>query len=143
MTIRLAQGMPNGGATDINSSGANSAIANGPVSDTQAGSFIRITLNKSNADDQSHKGNAMLEGILVHEGEHVANDARTISSLSEKGRVFDPTEYKNEHGAFVSEATFFRDRGGPFTKVGLKPRSHELLVKDASGNIRCQRQYQD
>jgi RHS repeat-associated protein len=136
VTIRLAQGMPNGGATDINSNAANSGIANGSVSETQAGSFIRITLNKSSADDTSGKGNAMLEGVLVHEGKHVVDDARTISSLSEKGRVFDPTEYSEEHSAFVSEATFFRDRGGPFTKVGLKPRSYELLVKDDSGNIR-------
>jgi hypothetical protein len=136
VTIRLAQGMPDGGGTDINSTSANSAIANGSVSETQAGSFIRITLNKSNADDTSRKGTAMLEGILVHEGEHVFSDAKTISSLSGKGRVFDETVYKKEHGAFVSEATFFRDRGGAFTKVGLKARSHNLLVKDERGNIK-------
>jgi hypothetical protein len=104
--IQVVEGIPDGAQTVLAyRDQAQAAIDKGPVSLSDAAGFLKIQLNKTNVDDSSNKGGALLEGLLVHEGDHVLTDSHTISSLSNGEKPpFRKTEYQNEHDAYTSEA---------------------------------------
>jgi hypothetical protein len=135
--IQVVEGVPDGAQTTLaNRDQAQAAIDRGPVSLADAAGLLKIQLNKSNVDDPSNKGGALLEGLLVHEGDHVSTDSRTISSLSNGEKPpFRKTKYQDEHDAYTSEAKYLKSRGGPYTGVGLKEKRSGGLLVERNGTI--------
>ncbi|MDQ3803540.1 MAG: carbohydrate-binding protein [Acidobacteriota bacterium] len=127
-----------GGAHIVDSSAANADIANGWVSMERAASHTGIRINAFQLADTPDR-TVSLEGSLVHEGRHVFGFARTISSLSAREgaeKVFDPTEFRNEYEAFMSEAYYYKKQGGVYHQVGLgKPGLYADLLRKEGDTI--------
>jgi RHS repeat-associated protein len=105
-----------------NPNAANERIAKGWTSMGEAGSYVQINIDANIAHPNSPERSANLEGVLVHEGNHAYDDARTISSLSAgqgMNTVWDPTRYKTELDAYHQEASYLLKRGGAYNTVGL------------------------
>jgi hypothetical protein len=105
-----------------NPTAANERIAQGWASMGEAGSYVRINIDSGIAHPNSSERSAYLEGVLVHEGKHAYDNARTISSLSAgqgMNVVWDPTRFKTEHDAYRQEASYLLKRGGVHQAVGL------------------------
>ena len=135
--------------TISNSTAANERIAKGWTSMGEAGSYVQINVDASVAHPNSPERSANLEGVLVHEGNHAYDDARTISSLSAgqgMNRVWDPTIYKTESDAYHQEASYLLKRGGAYQTVGLDTNGivngyGNGLLKNENGNIRINEEH--
>jgi hypothetical protein len=139
--VSLVNGDNTGGIA--NAAAANERIAKGWTSMSEAGSYTQITINASSAHPNSPERSANLEGLLVHEDNHVYDDARTMSSLSAgqgMNTVWNPTIYKTENDAYHAEASYLLKRGGTYQTVGLDTNGivngyGNGLLKNENGKI--------
>jgi RHS repeat-associated protein len=107
--------------TSVNSAAANDKIASGWVSVGKSFDYVNITISLNYAS--GYHGKEELENIVVHEGEHAFQDARTVSSLSARSgaeKVYDPTYYQSEYNAYSEQAAYDLRRGGAYYTPGLE-----------------------
>lgn len=119
-----------GGAGIFDSEGANRAIRRGVVSLEDAAKFIHLTISRNTI----RNGAVDLEGTLVHETQHVENDARTIHTLSlgDRNQIYNPTQFENELSAHITSANYLKMRGGEYAEMGL---NLDLLKQDNKGEF--------
>jgi hypothetical protein len=107
--------------TSVNSAAANDKIASGWVSVGKSFDYVNITISLNYAS--GYHGKEELENIVVYEGEHAFQDARTVSSLSARSgaeKVYDPTYYQSEYNAYSEQAAYDLRRGGAYYTPGLE-----------------------
>lgn len=106
-----------GGAGIYDAEGANAAIAKGEISLHDAARFVQLIIARRTIKN----GVVDLEGTLVHETQHVENDARTLHTLSLKSShtIFNPTQYENELSAHITSANYLKIRGGEYARMGV------------------------
>lgn len=109
-------GDASGGAGIYDAEGANAAMARGEVSLGDAACFVQLIIARRTIQN----GAVDLEGTLVHETQHVENDARTIHTLSLDlpHAIFNPTQYENELSAHITAANYLKMRGGKYARMG-------------------------
>lgn len=117
-----------GGAGIYDAESANAAIAKNEISLRDAARFVQLIIARRTIQN----GAVDLEGTLVHETQHVENDARTIHTLSLKSSsaIFNPTQYENELSAHITSANYLKMRGGDYARMGV---DLELIKKMRDG----------
>jgi hypothetical protein len=106
------------------------------VSTDQAAQYVTIRVGQGLLSDKSITNGVLLEGLLVHEGKHAFDIARTVQSLSARegaDKFYDPTNFQREYSSFTTEAAYYLYRGNAYVDVGLATDSGNLLKQSGNG----------
>jgi hypothetical protein len=103
-----------------NVAGAQGLINAGVTSEKAAAGNFTISIAKDDVNNPRF-GNATLDTVLVHEGQHLEFNSKIVAGLAsgDPKKRFDVTYAFNEAQSQIQAAYYMERRGGPHHQLGL------------------------